>query len=180
MAKKPEYTKAQIVALQSQALKLYRADESHAKELGKAFLKVRAAMKHGDFKKWFVKHGLSQHRVSYCMDLAKGTFTKRKEKKISPERVRAAKAVAFVGHKLNTLFKSCNTANDHLTMISIHEKLRDALGATIAQAATLAGWKLDTPEVTEAADQLNAAIAKLIATVARPEKPAAAAATASV
>jgi hypothetical protein len=73
-----------IPALQAHALKLYEADNCHAKELGYALLKVRAALKHGDFKKWRLENKLSQARVSYCMRLASGKVAAAKAKQRSP------------------------------------------------------------------------------------------------
>src|SRR4051812_34900295 len=91
--KKPQrqYTKEEITELQSKALELYEADDSHAKELGRALLEVQAALKgmgKGAFKKWWTSHKLNQHRVSYCTRLAQGKIAAAKIRRAhSPERI---------------------------------------------------------------------------------------------
>jgi hypothetical protein len=67
--RKPPYTPEQIASLKSRALKLWHADEDHAKELGMALLQVRLALRnqHGAFRKWWVSNKLSQARVPFCL-----------------------------------------------------------------------------------------------------------------
>ena len=165
--KRNVYTRQQIARLQARALKLWKADNSHAYELGLALLHVRKAMKRGDFKPWWQSKGLVQSRVSYCMDLAKGALKKRRSKPIPDWRRQAAEATQSVNKKLNKLFRTCASI-DKLATSSIRIQLRDALGTTVAKTAALAGWKLDTPEVKKAGDDLNNAIAALIEILSRP------------
>lgn len=166
-AKKKTYTKAEIAGLKARALTLWRADNSHAMELGKALLAVRAALRkqHGAFKEWWQDNRLVQSRVSYCMDLAKGTLGKRKTKAKSAEYKHAAKATHLVSKRLNELFVSCARATDATAVHSLPKLFKDAVGATLFQAAELAGWKLDTPEVKQVADDYTRALERLISTV---------------
>src|SRR5947209_6045106 len=116
--KKPKLTKQQIVALQRRALELYAADESHAKELGKALLQVKAAMKHGEFNTWWKSYKLSQNRVSYCIRLAQGKVAAAKIRRArSPERMAESaireKVSAFLKFAANEgVMKTLNQLND--------------------------------------------------------------------
>jgi len=84
--KQSQFTEEQIAALKAHALKLWKADTSHALELGLALLAVRAALPHGAFKPWWKQNNLSQARVSYCMRLAEGKVAAAKAKQRTLER----------------------------------------------------------------------------------------------
>ncbi len=169
--KKHVYTAQEIARLKSHALRLWKADNSHAIELGNALLAVRRALRgqHGAFKEWWdERNHLTQSRVSYCMDLASGKHGKRRKKSKSTELVHAARATQFVNSKLNKLFKTCASPYDALHSSGIPQQLREAIGATLTQAAKLAGWELNKPEVKQAAEAVDKAIATLISTLSPP------------
>jgi hypothetical protein len=175
---KKQYTKAQIAGLKARALKLWKADNTHAMEFGKALLAVRAALRgqHGAFRKWWEDHRLVQSRVSYCMDLAKGKLGIRKIKAKAATNTRAAKASREVGKKLNGLFLSCTRATN---VDAIRALLKETIGETLGHTAKLAGWKTETPEVKAATDKYTEALNTLIATLSKgTEKFKAAGATA--
>ena len=167
MTEQKKFTAEEIEKLKARALKLWDTDETSAKDLGNALLAVKKALKgkgRGAFKAWWKKHDLVQSRVSYCMDLADGGLERRKKKSKKPEsreRQNAKKAVQAVNKKISLLFKTCVSATDTLSSFTIREQLRDAVAATVAQAATLAGWKLDTPKAKKAGDELHRAIVAL-------------------
>lgn len=167
-SKKKRYTRAQIAGLKAHALKLWKADTTHALELGKALLAVRAALRsqHGAFREWWEDYRLVQSRVSYCMDLASGKLGKRKAKAKATTNGHAAKAVRVVSKKLTGLFLSCNRKND---VDAIRALLKEAIGETVEHTAKLAGWKLDTPEVKSAVDNYSQALNALLATISRPK-----------
>ena len=68
-----------IQALQKQTLELWKADQCSARELGKALVNLRDAMRqvHGDFTQWFRDAGLSENRVYYCIRLVEGKIEKK-------------------------------------------------------------------------------------------------------
>jgi hypothetical protein len=70
-----------ISSLQKDVLRLWKSDNDSARELGKALITLRDAMKgtHGDFAAWFRKAGLSENRVYYCIRLVEGKIAKPKE-----------------------------------------------------------------------------------------------------
>ena len=72
-----------IQALQKNVLQLWRKDQWSARELGKALITLRDAMKgaHGDFAKWFREAGLDENRVYYCIREVEG---KNKRLKLDP------------------------------------------------------------------------------------------------
>jgi hypothetical protein len=169
-------TRRQIVQLKERALKLWNDDKGHAKELGKALHAVKKAVGHGKFKEWWQANGLVQSRVSYCLRLAQNKVAAAQAKRKSVEGQRVQKATQAVTKKLNRLFKACTITNNLLEgPAHVKNTLKDALGATIAQAATIAGWKLDTPEVKKAGDALERAIMDLVEVIARPASSAASA-----
>jgi hypothetical protein len=63
-----------IQALQKKVLELWKQDQSSARELGKALISTRDAMRdaHGGFAQWFRESGLSENRVYYCIRLVEG------------------------------------------------------------------------------------------------------------
>jgi hypothetical protein len=71
-AEEQQVVSEKVVALQEEALALYKKDESNAKRLGKVLLDIRDLLKpvRGAFTKWWTFEGLDQNRVSYCMMLA--------------------------------------------------------------------------------------------------------------
>lgn len=83
--KRPRFTKQQVRSLETKALKLSKADESHAKELGFALLELRNAYRytHGSFTNWCRRHKIKQSRVSYCMRLAQGKVAAAKQRRKS-------------------------------------------------------------------------------------------------
>lgn len=71
-----------IQTLQQSVLELWKADQLSAVELGKALIRLRAAMKaqsHGAFKKWYTEQGLPTNRVYYCIREAEGKDKRHKE-----------------------------------------------------------------------------------------------------
>jgi len=176
---KKKYTKGEIAGLKKRALKLWHADNSHAMELGKALLEVRAALKgqHGAFKKWWQDYRLEQSRVSYCMDLASNKLANRKakaKKAKSAEDIHVAQAMQAVNKKLNNLFLTCTRRNDPLAL-PISEQLWTVFDATFSQVASLAGWKLNRPECKNAVTDYKAALNALIKIASGPDAKAASA-----
>jgi hypothetical protein len=171
--KTAKITMQQITVLKARALKLWRTDKGHAKDLGVALLKVRNAIGHGNFKLWWEKHNLSQARVSYCMRLALGKVAVAKAKRQSRENKQAKEASKFVTKKLNHLFVSCAGAGDEDALPTIHTDLREAVAVTIAQAFKLAGWedRMTTAEVHKASDNLDHAITALFSVISRTTEP---------
>src|SRR5579864_7716219 len=80
------FTPEEISNLKARALKLWKADDGRAKELGDALLAVKAAVPHGEFKPWWLKNKLSQHRVSYCLRVASGKVAASKRKARTSEQ----------------------------------------------------------------------------------------------
>ena len=171
--KRKQYTKTQIEALKKRALKLWKADNTSAFELGKALLAVRAALrrKHGAFRAWWEDHRLIQSRVSYCMDLASGKLAKRKTKVKTKTNAQAATATRSVSQTLNRLFNSCTGAPN---VDAIRALLKQTIGETLEQTAKLAGWKLDTPETKTVVDSYSQALTVLISTISKPKAAGAA------
>jgi hypothetical protein len=141
--KKPRYTEKQIAGIKAHALKLWKADDSHAKELGYALIQVRAALKytHGSFKKWWQENKLSQARVSYCMRLAQGKVAAAKAKQRS----------AFQGSARITK-KIKKDVNDFLAFVvqfdtqkdatPVYRKLVQLVGDMTINIGRLPGWKM--------------------------------------
>lgn len=73
-----------IQALQKNVLQLWKKDQFSARELGKALITLRNAMKdaHGEFAKWFGEAGLDENRVYYCIREAEGK--NKRLKKLDP------------------------------------------------------------------------------------------------
>lgn len=167
-----KYSLSQIARLKSHALKLWKADTSHAIELGNALLAVRKALRpqHGAFKKWWQQNHLVQARVSYCMDIASGKLENRRKKSKSTAHVQATHATQFVSAKLNKLFKTCAQPHHELYSSVIPQQLREAIGATLMQAAKLAGWQINKPEIKHAAESVDEAVTALIAAVSASPK----------
>jgi hypothetical protein len=71
----------QILALQNRALELAKADDGSAMKLGRALKDVKRLMRHGEFKPWLEKVGISRNRASYAMRLANDISAKAKKQK---------------------------------------------------------------------------------------------------
>jgi hypothetical protein len=91
----------QLDLLQLNARALYKIAEHEAGELGRALLRVRERMAHGQFKAWWTQAGMKQARVSYAMRLAEGKVGAAKERLTATPR---AKALRSVGGKLAELY----------------------------------------------------------------------------
>jgi hypothetical protein len=74
MAKDMVGQRLNIQLLQKDVLRLWKADNDSALELGKALINLRDAMKdaHGNFAQWFKDAGLVKNRVYYCIREAEG------------------------------------------------------------------------------------------------------------
>jgi hypothetical protein len=179
VAKKPakkKFTKGEIAGLKKRALKLWRTDNSHAMELGRALVAVREALRsqHGAFKEWWEDNRLSQSRVSYCMDLASEKLAKRKKKAKAKaaEDIKVAQAVKAVSKKLNGLFLACTRRDDPLA-VPIPDEFAAVLYATLNEVASFSGWKLNRPECKKAATDYETALKNLITIASRPDDKAA-------
>lgn len=142
--KKPKHTAKEVAALKAKAITLWKADNSHAWELGMALLAVRAALtyQHGAFKKWWQENELSQARVSYCMRLASGKVEAAKEKQRSP----------FEGAALVT--KQIRKEMNDFLAYAVHfdfengdknfffGKFAHLIGRTLERFGTLPGWQM--------------------------------------
>jgi hypothetical protein len=144
--KKPQnYSQEKIAALQNQALKLWHADNNHAKKLGLALVAVRAAMPHGAFTPWWKEQGLTQARVSYCMRLASNKVAEAKEKQQSAFQG-AALATKPIRKELNEFlafaakFDSASAGTDESELF--YTKFAVFVGHTLVNIGKLPGWKM--------------------------------------
>ncbi len=140
--KKPRYTKQQVRAMETHALKMYKADDSHAKELGYALVQLRAALRymHGSFTDWCQKHKLTQSRVSYCMRLAQGKVP------MAASRRSAFQGAAGIAKAIR------KHVNDYLAFAvsfdmqgdrdPVYEQLAVMVGNITGELGKLPGWKM--------------------------------------
>jgi hypothetical protein len=99
----------------------YKKTEVSAKELGKAFLKVKQGCRHGDFKKWFSKFRASANRVNYCMRVAQGKVGKT----LKPNPL--GDATKNFAHGLKNLYKFARAGekeNGEKLMVRMYESLQ--------------------------------------------------------
>jgi hypothetical protein len=140
--KKPRYTAKEIAGLKAHALTLWKADNSHAKELGYALLEVRAALKyqHGNFKKWWQENKLSQARVSYCMRLASGKVAAAKAKQRSAFQGAAGIAKGIRKH-VDDFLDFAVRFDMEGDADPVYEKLALMVGSITYDLGKLPGWK---------------------------------------
>lgn len=161
-----QYTKKEVATLKAHALELYRADESHAKELGHALLDVKAALRgtgKGSFEKWWKEHKLSQARVSYCMRLARGKVAEAKTKR-SPFKGEHAPVWKSTQKDVNDFLRQC-TSPYHPTPREVYVRLAPVVGNLVFNVGRLQGWKmnsLDSPLVQRANENMSRALEGLL------------------
>ena len=96
----------ELLGLQDKALKLWKKDETTAKELGETLLKIKKLLPHGEFGRWWRKEKLDQNRVSYCMRLAEDKVADAKAKATTSPRTKALLTITKKLRKLYDLAKA--------------------------------------------------------------------------
>jgi hypothetical protein len=148
--RKPRYTEKQVNGLKARALNLWKADKSHAKELGLALLDVRAAMKyrHGNFKKWWTENKLSQARVSYCMRLALGKVADAKDRQRSAFQGSAG-IVKEIKKDVNDFLGFVVKYNvddwEKTDLSPVYENMVRLIGRMCIRFGELPGWTMNDP-----------------------------------
>jgi hypothetical protein len=167
--KAPEYTPKQITALKARALQLWKADDSSAKELGLALLAVRAALKHGVFKKWFLANNLSQARVSYCMRLAQNKVTAAKAKRArDPQRI----AMSEAKKQVDSFLKFCFNPRQSKTVDDIEVSMGRLYLRIIGGVGRIKGWhtiNARDPKVETATHNFKLALSALLDAAFNPK-----------
>jgi hypothetical protein len=173
--KKPRYTKQQVRAMEKHTLKMYKADDSHAKELGYALVQLRASLRymHDSFTDWCTTHKLTQSRVSYCMRLAQGKVAAAKAKQRS-----AFQGAAGVAKKIR------KEINDFLAFAirfdmagdadPVYEKLALCVGNITVYLGELPGWKMrdiNHLHVEKAAKSCSGALRNLMRNLYNEQTP---------
>lgn len=131
--------KLTIQHLQKQALDLWKKDQTSARDLGAALIKVRDEMLaagHGKFTDWVRRQALDTNRVNYCMQVVEGKRTKGKGKELKPDALKKV---------LAAMLKKGEQAD--LNVLAKSE------GKTITEAAVeiLQVWLFEHPEKVQAA-----------------------------
>jgi hypothetical protein len=159
MKKKPKYTVEEIYGFQNRALQLYASDESHAKELGQALLKVKTVMKHGDFKKWWQHNNLSQNRVSYCMRVALGKVKPKFRRPVSQEKV----VEIGVRASFNKFVNFCTNPSSMQTVEQFHGELKKLCHGIVVGVSQIRHWRLvDSDESRTAVKHFDQALWEML------------------
>lgn len=167
---KPQYTKEKIITLQRRALQLYKADESHAIELGFALLEVKKALKgsgKGAFEKWWIANKLSQARVSYCMRAAQGKVAAAKTKRRSPFKGAYASVVVRTKKEVDDLFRAYVEPQPQTeeAVDKVYQRLTPVIGDMILTIGRIQNWdvkRLHSLEVERQNKSMSTALHGLI------------------
>lgn len=82
-----ELLETELKIQQHTAVKIYKADESNAVELGKALLQVRKVMKalgKGEFGKWLADNDIKVARANYCIQRVEGKRDRKAKPALNP------------------------------------------------------------------------------------------------
>jgi hypothetical protein len=87
-----------IQLLQKEVVSLWNKDNESARELGKALITLRDAMKdaHGNFAQWFKDSGLAKNRVYYCIRLAEGKIANPQDEDEEESKPREQPSTEFL------------------------------------------------------------------------------------
>jgi hypothetical protein len=128
-----EKSESKLSGLQKEALELWKKDESHAHKLGTVLHQIKVLLPHGAFGKWCEEEGLTQSRVSYCLQLAHPEGDKvaasKKRLKLSP---RTRTITTFVGN-LRALYDAMEKRDADLAE-GLYKDLRQQLDEMLAAA----------------------------------------------
>jgi predicted transcriptional regulator len=126
----------ELKALKIEAKRLWRQDESHAKELGEVLIKIRdKSLKRGDFKEWWMAEGFTQHRVSYCLRVAEDKVKEGKKKTKESARV---VALSSIHTKLSSLYSAIEKGT---SAEEVSKLVEDIIGAVQGLVLTVEAKK---------------------------------------